>query len=143
MASETVDPIDWLHPPTLHRAVPPELHILHTAMRAANRKTYCTESATNVRLQNARPTHCRCGHCGYKLLAQKFIAYTNIQICRIQFALNFKIFFFKCLQQSPISESITIKVAQKLLIVVVRCGTIPLTVYGKNITLHLLCFITK
>ena len=34
MASETVDPIDWLHPPPLHRAVPPELHVLHTAMRA-------------------------------------------------------------------------------------------------------------
>ena len=29
MASETVDPIDWTSPPTLHRAVPPELHVLH------------------------------------------------------------------------------------------------------------------
>ena len=35
-------------------------------MRAANRKTCCTESAANVWLQNARPTHCRCGHSGYK-----------------------------------------------------------------------------
>ena len=52
-------------PPTLHRAVPPELHVLHTAMRAANHKTRCTESAANLRLQNARPTHCRCGHSGY------------------------------------------------------------------------------
>ena len=29
MASETGDPIDWPLPPTLHRAVPPELHVLH------------------------------------------------------------------------------------------------------------------
>ena len=33
MASETVDPIDWPLPPTLDRAVPPELH-LHMQMRA-------------------------------------------------------------------------------------------------------------
>ena len=57
---------NWLvAPPALHRAVPPELHVLHTAMRAANHKTCCTESAANVRLQNARPTHCWCGHSGY------------------------------------------------------------------------------
>ena len=29
MASETVDPIDWPLALTLHRAVPPELHVLH------------------------------------------------------------------------------------------------------------------
>ena len=29
MASETVDPIDWPLLPTLHRAVTPELHVLH------------------------------------------------------------------------------------------------------------------
>ena len=58
---------NWLvAPPTLHRAVPPELHVLHIAMRAANHKNCCTESAANLRLQNARPTHCRCGHSGYK-----------------------------------------------------------------------------
>ena len=35
---------NWLvAPPTLHRALPPELHVLHTAMRAANHKTCCTE----------------------------------------------------------------------------------------------------
>ena len=28
MASETVDPIDWSHPP-LSWAVPPEFHVLH------------------------------------------------------------------------------------------------------------------
>ena len=54
-------------PPTLHRAVSPELHVLHTAMRAAHHKTCCTESAANVRLQISRPTHCRCGHSGYDL----------------------------------------------------------------------------
>ena len=59
---------NWLvAPPTLHRAVPPELHVLHTEMRAANHKTCFTESAANVRLQNARPTHCRCCHSGYNV----------------------------------------------------------------------------
>ena len=29
MASETADPFDWPLPPTLHRAVPLELHVLH------------------------------------------------------------------------------------------------------------------
>ena len=65
---------NWLVvPPTLHRAVPPELHVLHTAMRAANHKTCCTESAVNVRLQNARPTHCWCGHSGYNNGAQIWV----------------------------------------------------------------------
>ena len=60
---------NWLvAPPTRHRAIPPELHVLHTAMRAANHKSCCTESAANVQLQNARPMHCRCGHSGYMLL---------------------------------------------------------------------------
>ena len=35
-------------------AVPPELHVLHSAMRAANHKTCCTEWATNV-----RPSQCQ------------------------------------------------------------------------------------
>ena len=30
MASETVDPIDWMFPSTLHRAVPHELHVLNS-----------------------------------------------------------------------------------------------------------------
>ena len=38
MASETVDPIDWSLPPTLRRAVPPELHL------------YDANAATNTRL---------------------------------------------------------------------------------------------
>ena len=39
MASETVDPIDWSHPPPYIGQYPPELHVLHTAIRAANQKT--------------------------------------------------------------------------------------------------------
>ena len=35
---------NWLvAPPTLHREVPPELRVLHSSMRAANHKTYCTD----------------------------------------------------------------------------------------------------
>ena len=41
---------NWLvAPPTLHRAVPPELHVLHSSMRAANHKTYCTDWDAIVR----------------------------------------------------------------------------------------------
>ena len=39
--------------PTLHRAVPSELHVLHSAMLAANNKTCCTHWAANV-----RPSEC-------------------------------------------------------------------------------------
>ena len=51
-------------PPTLHRAVPPELHILHTAMWAGlqiTRLTALSEQRT-CDLRNTRPTHCLCGH---------------------------------------------------------------------------------
>ena len=41
---------NWLvAPPTLHRAVLPELHVLHRSMRAANHKTYCTDWDANMR----------------------------------------------------------------------------------------------
>ena len=42
MASETVDPIGG-RTPTLHRAVPPELHVLHSAVQAVNHKTCRTQ----------------------------------------------------------------------------------------------------
>ena len=38
MASETVGPIDWPLPITLHGAAPPELHVLH-GVNAANYKS--------------------------------------------------------------------------------------------------------
>ena len=41
MASETLDPIEWSQPPTLHRAVPPEIHVLHGVnIGAVNRRCY-------------------------------------------------------------------------------------------------------
>ena len=51
---------NWLvAPPTLHRAVPPELHVLHNSMRVANHKAYCTDWDANVqpseRQANALP----------------------------------------------------------------------------------------
>ena len=59
---------NWLvAPPTLHRAVPPEFHVLHTAMRAGLRITRLTalSELRTCDLQNARPTHCLCGRSGY------------------------------------------------------------------------------
>ena len=45
---------NWLvAPSTLHRAVPPELHVFHRAMMATNHKTCCTQWAANV-----RPSEC-------------------------------------------------------------------------------------
>ena len=51
-------------PPTLHRTVPPELHVLHTAMRAGLQITRLTalREPLSCDLRNARPTHWLCGH---------------------------------------------------------------------------------
>ena len=67
MASETVDPIDWSHPPP------------YTGQYLLS-STYCTvqyglqitrlTALTEMRtcdLRNARPTHGLCGHSGYKV----------------------------------------------------------------------------
>ena len=59
---------NWLVvPPTLHRAVPTESHILHTAMRAGLQITglAALSEPRTCDLRNARPTHCLCGHSGY------------------------------------------------------------------------------
>ena len=46
---------NWLvTSPTLYRAVPPELQVLHSSMQAANHKTYCTDWDANV-----RPSECQ------------------------------------------------------------------------------------
>ena len=58
MASETVDPIDWSHPPPSW-AAPPEL-LVHS-------KNLCSFSSTENRpsnLQHARQSPCLCGHSG-------------------------------------------------------------------------------
>ena len=59
---------NWLvSPPTLHRAVPPELYVLHTAMPAGlqiTRLAALSEPWT-CDLRNARPEHCLCGHSEY------------------------------------------------------------------------------
>ena len=56
LASETVDPIDWPLSPTLHRAIPPELHVLHAIMKmmATNYKTCCSHWDANTRPSDAR-----------------------------------------------------------------------------------------
>ena len=66
MASETVDPIDWPLHPTLHSAVPPELHVLHGENAGPQIKRLAAATGTRTRdHRNARPTHCPCGHSGY------------------------------------------------------------------------------
>ena len=52
MASETVDPIDWSHPPPYTGQYPCIAH--RNAGWAANHKTYCTERASIV-----RPSECQ------------------------------------------------------------------------------------
>ena len=70
MVSETVDPINWSHPPPSW-AVPPEHHVLHGAMWATtseDRLVATSEDRTRD-LRYASPTHCLCGHSGYKVNA--------------------------------------------------------------------------
>ena len=64
MASETVDPIDWSHPPPLW-AVPPDLHVLLGVNAAYNRNTCCITGARTRADGHARQTHCQFGHSGY------------------------------------------------------------------------------
>ena len=47
---------NWLvAPPTLYRAVPPELHVLHVAMLAINHKTCCNQWGSNGRPSEYQP----------------------------------------------------------------------------------------
>ena len=56
-------------PPTQHRAVPPELHVLHSAMRTGLQITRLTalREPRSCALRNARPTNCLCGHSRYRI----------------------------------------------------------------------------
>ena len=63
-ASETVDPIDWSHPP-LSWAVPPELHVLYGVNVQIARLVAPTGTRTRVHGYD-RPTHYLCGHSGYE-----------------------------------------------------------------------------
>ena len=59
MASETVDPIDWSHPPPSW-AVPPE-----PRTPRAEYKSVQPQRDSNVQSQQARQPPCLCGHSGY------------------------------------------------------------------------------
>ena len=65
MASETVDPIDWLHPPPYTEQYP--LSSTYYTVQCGLQITRLT-ALTEIRtcdLRNAWPTHCLCGHSGY------------------------------------------------------------------------------
>ena len=62
MASETVDPIDWSHPPPSW-AVPPE-RLMHSINQ-------CTQLDSNVQLQHVRQPPCLCGHSGCKFVSKR------------------------------------------------------------------------
>ena len=69
MASETVDPIDWSHPLPYTGQYSPELHVLHTAMRAQLQTVRLTalNQPRTCDLWSASSMHCLCGHSGYKV----------------------------------------------------------------------------
>ena len=72
---------NWLvAPSTLHRAVPPELHTLHTAMLAGLQITTLTALSElwTCDLWNTRPTHCLCGHSGYKFASERLLTMMSI-----------------------------------------------------------------
>ena len=66
---------NWLvASPTLHRAVPPELHVLHTAMRAGLQIARITVLQPGTcDLRSSRPTHCLCGHSGYRYISSSIL----------------------------------------------------------------------
>ena len=74
-------------PTTLHRAVPPGLHVLHTTMRAANHKTCCTESAANM-----RPTECQTNALPVRPLRGMNI-HKNISVSVTKLTLGFRVDF--------------------------------------------------
>ena len=66
MASKTVDPIDWSHPPPYTGQYP--LSYTYCTVQCGlqiTRLTALTEIRTCA-LRNAKPTHCLCGHSGYE-----------------------------------------------------------------------------
>ena len=69
---------NWLVAPSiLHRAVPPELHVLHSAMRAANHKTCCTQWVSNVRpTNNNNDSNSQIDHFGHYV-------YLGVMTCQI------------------------------------------------------------
>ena len=71
MASETVDPIDWSHPPPYTGQSP--LSSTYCTVQCGLQITTLTALAETrtCDLRNERPTHCLCGHSGYKLPKQR------------------------------------------------------------------------
>ena len=79
---------NWLvAPPTLRRAVPPELHVLHTAMRTGLQITRLAalSQTRSCDLRITRPTHCLCGHSVYKMkvMIKRINGFTLINLVRV------------------------------------------------------------
>ena len=93
MASETVDPIDWSHPPPSW-AVPPELHVLH-GVNAAYKPQDLLHQPGLERASTGMPDQrtILCGHSEYKgsvlgsqpLLININYLDTNIECWPLQF----------------------------------------------------------
>ena len=64
MASETVDPIDWSHPPPYTGQYP--LSSTYCTLQCGLQITRLTalSQRRSCDVRNARPTHCLCGHSG-------------------------------------------------------------------------------
>ena len=66
MASETVDALDWSHPPPYTKQYPLSSTYCTVQFRLQITRLAALSEPQTCDLRNARPTHCLCGHSGYK-----------------------------------------------------------------------------
>ena len=82
MASETVDPIDWSHPPPCTGQHPLSSTYCTVQCELQITKLTALIEMRTCDLRSARPTHCLCGYSGYK------IDINTIQLTSIQSDVN-------------------------------------------------------
>ena len=105
MASETVDPIDWPHPPpyTGHYPLSSTYCTVHCGLQIT-RHTALTEMRT-CDLLNARPTHCLCGHSGYE---REFLNSWCVLVCiaqRRSVAVLCMLYQIRCKPMHPLHDA--------------------------------------
>ena len=107
MASETVDPVHWLHPPpyTGQYSLSSTYCTLQWCARLQITKLAALSQLRTCDLRNARPTHCLCGQSGYKNIWTLPYSYTRQWADRLLISLStWKITYHKSLNSRYTNE---------------------------------------